>query len=161
MFDNVCNSPKEFNYNSYIKKVLAITSMFLAFFYKKIYQGHMLAFFTIVASSVRHPPVYSLHLKGGPKKDKLRSIENTSYKGYSPPKCTCNVHSTFHTHIPTSTCQFYIEFYMSCHERRHDSSCTVRTSPNRLPHTTPKPICEKPSSWMTSNDHFQNKIICL
>ena len=46
---------------------------------------------------------------------------------------------------------------MSCHEMRCDSSCTMRQSPHRLPHTTPKPMCEKPSLWMTSNDHFQNK----
>ena len=33
----------------------------------------------------------------------------------------------------------------------------MRLSPHRLPHTTPKPMCDKPSFWMTSNDHFQNK----
>ena len=131
--------------------------MFLAFFYKKIYQGHMSAFFTIAASSENRPPMYSLHLKGGLIKGEPHSVENTSYKGYSPPKCACNVHSTFHIHIPTRTCQFYMEFYMSCHEMRRDSSCTIRPSPHRLPHTTPQPMCDKPSFWMTFNDHFQNK----
>ena len=90
-------------------------------------------------------------MKGEP-----RPIENISYKGYSPPKCTCNVYSPFHNHIPTRTCQFYMESYMPCHEMRCDSSCTVRLSPHRLPYTTPKPMCENPSFWMTSNDHFQN-----
>ena len=84
-------------------------------------------------------------------------IENTSYKGYSPPKCTCNVHSTFYNHIPTRTCQFYMESYMSCHEMRCNSPCTMCSSPHRLPHTTPQPMCDRPSFWMTSNDHFQNK----
>ena len=46
---------------------------------------------------------------------------------------------------------------MSCHEMRYNASCTMRPSPHRLPHTTPKPIFEKASFWMTSNDHFQNK----
>ena len=32
------------------------------------------------------------------------------------------------------------------------------SSPNRLLHTTPQPMCDKTSFWMTSNDHFQNKI---
>ena len=135
--------------------------MFLAFFYKKFYQGHMLAFFTIAASSECCPLVYSLHLKGGPIKGESCSVDNTSYKGYSPPKCTCNVHSKFHIHIPTETCQLYMKFYMSCHEMRHDSSCTMCPGPHRLPHITPKPMCEKPSFRMTSHDHFPNKIICL
>ena len=85
-------------------------------------------------------------------------VENTSYKGYSPPKCSCNVHSTFHNHIPTRTCQFYMESYMSCHEMRYDSPCTMRPSSHRLPHTTLQPMCDKPSFWMTSNDHFIFKI---
>ena len=46
---------------------------------------------------------------------------------------------------------------MPCHEMRCDSSCTMSPSPHRLPHTTPKPMCEKPSFWMIFNDHFQNK----
>ena len=46
---------------------------------------------------------------------------------------------------------------MSCHEMRCDSSCTMRSSPHRLPHITPKPVCDKPSFQMTSNDHFQYK----
>ena len=33
----------------------------------------------------------------------------------------------------------------------------MRWSPHRLPHTTLKPLCDKPSFWMTSNYHFQNK----
>ena len=57
----------------------------------------------------------------------------------------------------TRTCQFYMEFYISCHEMRCGSSCTMRRSPHRLPHTTPKPMFAKPSFRMTSNDHFQNK----
>ena len=79
-------------------------------------------------------------MKGEP-----RLVENTSYKGYSPPKCTCNVHLPFHNHIPIRTCQFYVESYMPCHEMRCDSSCTMCPSPHRLPHTTPKPRCKKPS----------------
>ena len=47
---------------------------------------------------------------------------------------------------------------MSCHEMRCDSSCTMRRSPHRLPHTTPKSMCDKPSFWMTSNDHFSKQI---
>ena len=117
----------------------------------------MSAFFTITASDERRPPVSVLHLKYFPIKGEPHPIENTSYKGYSPPKCTCNVHSPFHNNIPTRTCQFYMECYMSCHEMRCDSSCTTRPSPHRLPHTMLKPMCEKPSFWMTSNDHFQNK----
>ena len=46
---------------------------------------------------------------------------------------------------------------MSCHEMRCDSSCTMRSSAHRLPYTTPKPMCDKPSFWITSNDHFQKK----
>ena len=46
---------------------------------------------------------------------------------------------------------------MSCHEMRCNSSCTMRSSPHRLPHTTPKPMCDKLSFRMTCNDHFQNK----
>ena len=91
-------------------------------------------------------------MKGEP-----RPVENTFYKGYSPPKCTCNVHSTFHNHIPTRTCQLYMESYMSCHEMRCDSPCTMRPSLHRLPHTMPQLMSDKPSFWMTSNDQFQNK----
>ena len=79
------------------------------------------------------------------------------YKGYSPPKCTCNDHSTFLIHIPTRTFQFYMESYMPCHEMRCDSSCTMCPSPHRLPHITPKPMCEKQSFWMTFNDHFSKQ----
>ena len=35
--------------------------------------------------------------------------------------------------------------------------CTMRPSPHQLPHTTPKPMCDKSSFQMTSNDYFQNK----
>ena len=38
------------------------------------------------------------------------------------------------------------------------STIPSNPSPYRLPHTTPQPMCDKPSFWMTSNDHFQNKI---
>ena len=37
---------------------------------------------------------------------------------------------------------------------RHDSPCTIRPSPHQLPHTMPKPMCEKLSFSMTSNHHF-------
>ena len=42
------------------------------------------------------------------------------------------------------------------------SPISSNQSPNRLPHTTPQPMCDKPSFWMTSNDHFQKKksIVC-
>ena len=42
------------------------------------------------------------------------------------------------------------------------SPISSNPSPNRLPHTTPQPMCDKPSFWMTSNDHFQKKksIVC-
>ena len=33
--------------------------------------------------------------RGCPIKGELRLVENTSYKGYSPPKCTCNVHQHY------------------------------------------------------------------
>ena len=82
--------------------------------------------------------------------------KDNSYKGYGPPKCTYNVRSTFLINIPTKTCQFYMESYMSCHEMRCDSSCTMRLSPQCLSYTTPKPMCDKSSFRMTSNDHFQN-----
>ena len=38
------------------------------------------------------------------------------------------------------------------------SSIPSNLSPNRLSHTTPQPMCDNLSFWMTSNDHFQNKI---
>ena len=117
----------------------------------------MSAFFIITASFERRSLVSTLYLKGCPMKDEPCPVEKTSYKGYSPPKCTCNVHSPFHNHIPARICQFYMESYIPCHEMRCDSSCTMCPSPHRLAHTTPKPMCEKPSFWMTSNDHFQNK----
>ena len=34
----------------------------------------------------------------------------------------------------------------------------MRPSPHRLPHTTPKPMCDKLSFWMTSNDKFSKQI---
>ena len=117
----------------------------------------MSAFCTITASDECRPPVSALHLKCFPIKCESCQVENTSYKGYSPPKRTCNVHSLFYNHIPTRTCQFYMEPYTPCHEMRCDSSCTMNPSPHRLLHTMPKPMCEKLSFWMKSNDHFQNK----
>ena len=38
---------------------------------------------------------------------------------------------------------------------RYDSLYTMCLSPHRLPHTTPKPMCDKPSFWMISNDHLK------
>ena len=52
-----------------------------------------------------------------------------------------------------------MESCMSCHEMRCDSPCTMRPSPHRLPHTTPQPMCDTRSVWMTSNDHFQKKYL--
>ena len=67
-------------------------------------------------------------------------------------QCSLNIYN----HIPKRTCQFYMESYMPCHEMRCDSPCTMHPSPHRVPHTTPKPMCDKLSFWMTSNDRFQN-----
>ena len=73
-------------------------------FTKRIYQGHMLAFFTIVASNESRPLVYILHLKCFPIKGESRPVENISYKGYSPPKCICNGHVPhIDIHIPSKS----------------------------------------------------------
>ena len=80
-------------------------------FYKKIYQSHMLAFFTIEASNEHHPPVYTLHVKCFPIKGEPRLIENISYRGYSLPKCTYNSHVPhihIHIHIPSKNMQFLL-----------------------------------------------------
>ena len=78
-------------------------------FTKKIYQGHMSTFFTIMASNERRPPVYTLHLKCFPIKGEPRSVESISYNGYSPPKCTCNGHVPhLHIHIPSKNMQFLL-----------------------------------------------------
>ena len=87
--------------------------------------------------------------------------KDNSYKGYSSPKCTCNVHSTFLIHIPTRTCQFYMESYIPCHEMRCDSSCTMYPSPHRLPYTKLKPMCDKPSFRMTSYFLWVTDFWCL
>ena len=50
-------------------------------FTKKIYQGHMLAFFIIAASNERCPRVDTLHLKCFPIKGEPRLVENISCKG--------------------------------------------------------------------------------
>ena len=63
--------------------------------YKNVYQSHILASFKITASKKHHPSLYHLHLKYGP------ITENNSYKGYSPPKCTCNAIS--HIQVKTYT----------------------------------------------------------
>ena len=47
---------------------------------------------------------------------------------------------------------------MPCHAMRCDSPCTLRPSPHKLSHTTPKTMCDKLPLWMISNDHFQNKL---
>ena len=77
----------------------------------------MPVFFTITVSLECRLHVYSLYLKGGvPRRGEQCLVENASYKGYSPSKCTCNAFYTFTIHIPTRTCQFYMESYMPCHE---------------------------------------------
>ena len=47
--------------------------------------------------SIGVPPVPEMFL---PRRGELCSVEKVSYKGYSPPKCTCNdiIHKIIHTH---------------------------------------------------------------
>ena len=93
----------------------------------------------------------------------MPSREN-SYKGYSPPKCTCNVHLTFTSTIPNKICNPRLEFYMSCHEITH-APCPspyrlpTYSSPYRLPPHNIMPMCDKTHHlWITSNDHFTKQI---
>ena len=89
-----------------------------------------------------------------------------SYKGYSPPKCTCNGHVTKKKKTHSNQDYANLEWNSTCYERdvTHHVPCTKSSpipsnpSPNRLPHTMPQPMCDKTLFWMTSNDHFQNKI---
>ena len=53
-----------------INKISSYNSLILhvkySFFYKKVSQSHNSAFFTSVVLDEGQPPVYNLHLKGGP-----------------------------------------------------------------------------------------------
>ena len=85
----------------------------------------MLIFFTIVASNERRPPVYTLHLKCFPIKGEPRLVKNIAYKGYSPPKCTCNGHVPhINIHIPNKNMQFLL-WNPTCHEMSETQSCTM------------------------------------
>ena len=90
-------------------------------FTKRIYQGHMLAFFTIAASNERRPLVFILHLKCFPIKGESRLVENISYKGYSP-HLSAYAMVMFHTLTFTFQVKAHaistMESYMSCHEMR-------------------------------------------
>ena len=68
---------------------------------------------TIAVSNEHCLLVYTLHLKCFPIKGEPRPVENISYKGYSPPKCTCNGHVT-HIHIPSKNMQFLL-WNPTCH----------------------------------------------
>ena len=95
--------------------ILHVETRLFQVFTKRIYQSHMLAFFTIAASNERRPPVYTLHLKCFPIKGEPRSIENISYRGYSSPKCTCNGHVPhFHIQFPSKNMQFLL-WNPTCH----------------------------------------------
>ena len=51
-------------------------------------------------SSERRLLIHPLYLKRVPRRGEQCLVENFSYKGYSPPKCTCNdIHKTSN-HIP-------------------------------------------------------------
>ena len=78
-----------FTYPKYIK--LYCSNIFL----QNVAQGHNPTFFLLTPSRGRRLLVY---LKGGiPRRGEQSPVEIISYKGYSPPKCTCNdcIENTF------------------------------------------------------------------
>ena len=78
-----------FTYPKYVK--LYCSNIFL----QKAAQGHNPTFFLLTASREHRLLVY---LKGGvPRRGEQSSVVIISYKGYSPPKCTCNdcIENTF------------------------------------------------------------------
>ena len=84
-----------FTYPKYMK--LYCSNIFL----QKAAQGHNPTFFLLTASREHRLLVY---LKGGggggggvPRRGEQSSVVIISYKGYSPPKCTCNdcIENTF------------------------------------------------------------------
>ena len=130
----------------------------------------MLVFFTIASSNERRPPVYTLHLKCFAIKGEPHLVENISYGGYSPPKCTCNGHVPhihIHIQIPSKNMQFLL-WNPTCHAMKiRGQSCTMPRVLTDSHHTRvlPTPItqCQIPCViksifWITSNDHFTKQI---
>ena len=106
--------------------------------------------------------MYTLHLKCFLIKGEPRSIENTFYRGYSPPKCSCNGH-VLHIHIPSKNMQFLL-WNPTCHAMKWDETQSY-TMPRVLTdsyHTILRPMRDKIHHfWITSNDHFTKQIYLL
>ena len=85
---------KNSSYNSLIYKILHVKSSFFFFFFflQKGFskQSDSSAFFTPAVPDEGQLPVHNLHLKGGPTTRGALPSKDNSYKGYSPPKFTCN-----------------------------------------------------------------------
>ena len=82
-----------------------------------------------MALSERCLPAHSLNLKGVPRRGEQCSVENNSYKGYSPPKCTWNAfsHIQVKTYILTDS---LTHAYAKC-ENRHLCSINDHFFPNK------------------------------
>ena len=81
-----------FTYPKYMK--LYCSNIFL----QKAAQGHNPTFFLLTASREHRLLVYLKRGGGGvPRRGEQSSVVIISYKGYSPPKCTCNdcIENTF------------------------------------------------------------------
>ena len=75
-------------------------------FYELHYKAKIQAFFPTKTSNVSTSWCTSSTCKCFPMKGEQCLVKEFSYKGYSPPKCTCNEK---HTHIQVKICTFLLE----------------------------------------------------
>ena len=98
--------PKEFNYNS-------LTHILYTKVISRPHVGLLQNYGLVRAPS---PGMLPVPEKGVLRRDEQCPLENASYKGYSPPKCTCNAFFTIIEAHSNRTWQLYLEYYMPCHE---------------------------------------------
>ena len=96
-------------------------------------------------------PAHSLNLKGVPRRGEQCPVENNSYKGYSPPKCTCNAIS----HIQVKTYTFLLKCLHAMDENvTHPVPCPESSpTPSHMHMPSVKTVIYVPSMTI----FFQNK----
>ena len=94
--DYLYNSPKEFNYNSF----------YIKYFFSKVLSRPNVGLLHN-HDLLGAPSPYKLHVpeKGVPRRGEQYPAEKYFYKGYSPPKSTCNDTP----HIQVKTCTFLLK----------------------------------------------------
>ena len=100
-------------------------------------------------------PAHSLNLKGVPRRGEQCPVENNSYKGYSPPKCTCNAIS----HIQVKTYTFLLKCLHAMDENvTHPVPCPESSpTPSHMHMPSVKTVIYVPSMTI----FFQNKTFCV